>query len=173
MNEFTELAIPAVSIISLALSIISIYLAHIRGPKISLVIPKKPYPITNTRDDKSTFHHVITVTFLIANTGIRSGILNQLDISSKDRIFSSASINPLIIKELPKILQPGEGLNLTYDIVFKLNSEIEWREYLAKRKNFEIEVIYSHTTTFNPRKTSKQKIIFDIDYIKNIYTLSQ
>lgn len=162
-----------ISIASLILSILSIYLAHIRGPQITLVIPKKLHPITNTRNEKSTFHHVIVVKFLIANTGIRSGILNSIELSSKEKIFSSTYIDPNIINELPKILQPGEGFNLSYDIVLRLDDEIEWMGYLATHKSFEIEIIYSHTTTFNPRKISKQKIILDISHIKSIYSLSQ
>ncbi len=97
------------SFVSLAISLITLYLAHLRGPDIKLTIQGKIFPCKgfsyNGLDDSFT----IDTRFLVANTGNRSGILFDFRLDPANDSVRSYRLDPRPENELPLPLLAGEG----------------------------------------------------------------
>ena len=168
MKIVVDWTVPIMALLSLFISVLTLYLAHLRGPVISLVIPGEPYPIAKTRDEPN-FHHKVTINVLIANTGNRPGFLYHLNISSADKIYSSTHFDPPVSETLPTTLVSGAWYKVRCTMVFRLSSEEEWREFLTMHEMTRIFVMYSCSTTFRSRVTKKRLIEIDLAHIARFY----
>ncbi len=147
--------------ISVIVSFITLYLAHIRGPKFVFVIPNSPYPVTGYHSDQNTLEFEL----LIVNTGIRSGILYEIRILP-DKIFvqpqsSSTEFGSNQEKWLPKVLTPGQEWKGKAQVTLGLNS-IESQKYLASNDTVKLTISYSHDTTFGRLSTNRRSINLDV-----------
>lgn len=158
-----------IALCSLLLSILTLYLAHLRGPKISLIVPRNSYTPIGATNVQPEFQHKLTIKILIANTGIRSGILYNVEVSSKEKVVSFLNLmhSP---NSLPTVLQPGEGWNSNIDIVLILSDPNKWKEYVLAHQFVKIKIKYEHNSFFGFYTYGKKTINLDITHLKNYYT---
>jgi len=116
--------VSVLAIISLVVSIITLYLAHLRGPNIFIPSKSKslsPFSIKLNNFDLNHFVEVnASCRILFINNGIRPGILYSVEMKPM-HLFNCYNIQPDILTALPVCIQPGES----FEFIFKFNLTID------------------------------------------------
>lgn len=156
-----------ISVIAIIISLVTLYVAHLRGPNIRLAdsgdkfIPAEQYIESQGRSA------IIDLNLLFMNMGIRSGILFDFDISKSDYLsyHKSEYSEPDVV--LPAVIGPGEGLRVLPRVTLQLPSDTSWEDFLRTKKYINVEVIYKPSTSYPWRRSKKHKIEVDIYRIRS------
>jgi len=162
--------ISVLALLSLVISITTLYLAHLRGPNISLATPgKEVYPchgLTTTtlqpiNKEEQHGHFVLESRLLVANTGLRPGILFGFRLDPADNAVVTYELDPRPETMLPMILPPGEGWQTLASIQITSKSE-PWKNYLESKKTVSMQAVYWVSTTFRHKKKETTKLNIDL-----------
>ncbi|MCZ7553353.1 MAG: hypothetical protein M5U05_12340 [Anaerolineales bacterium] len=151
--------------LSFMVSLFTLYLAHLRGPNIKFVIPTSQYHVEGVSGEGG--QHNLHIKLLIANLGIRAGVLYEVDFSSRDHAFHSVELEIRQGGPLPKVLSPGDGWHGGAIVIFMLNSIDEWHDYINQQDKATITIKYAHSSTFRSRVVSQNNINIDLSYIRD------
>lgn len=161
--------ISVLALLSLVISVTTLYLAHLRGPNISLAAPGKIYPchgLTTTalqpisKEDQHG-HFVLVSRLLIANTGLRPGILFGFRLDPADNAIVTYELDPRPEVMLPMILPPGEGWQTLGSIQITSKSQ-PWKNYLESKKTITMQAVYCVSTTFWHKKEKTVELNIDL-----------
>ncbi len=104
------------ALLSIIISIVTLYVAHIRGPQTKLIMSGKYINTLILRRNSDSIS--IETRLVIANVGIRSGILYDFSLLPEHENNPRITINPPTDSELPRPIQPGESYNPKITIEF-------------------------------------------------------
>jgi len=153
------------AVISICVSIITLYIAHIRGPQIKLNYEGKTAKIIESRRSPDLI--TLTIRLIISNIGTRTGILYNFSLIPKHKSNPRIEISPPTDTELPKPIQPGEYYEPKIIIEFPkepLRKSIETNHTLV------IEAKYSSSGSFQKYVNNSDTIEVDL---KNYIGLAQ
>jgi hypothetical protein len=150
---------------SLLLSVITLYLAHLRGPNINIAVPDHIYPIhglitqTMRNPPKADIagHYVIVSNLLIANTGISSGILYSFRIDPDDKAVFYYELDPNPDRELPITIPPGEGWQTRLSVQIS-SGQKSWLEFVEGKKTINMKVEYLVSASFGRKRQKKAEL---------------
>jgi hypothetical protein len=104
------------AIISIIISIVTLYVAHIRGPQTKLIMNGKYVNTILLRRNSDSI--CIETHLVISNVGIRSGILYNFSLLPEHENNPRITIDPPTGTQLPRPIQPGESYNPKITIEF-------------------------------------------------------
>lgn len=135
------------SIISVVASVITIYLAHLRGPNVRIAVPGDYFPLRGLAFDPNTRRAMADVSVLVANEGIRPGILFSLHLDPVDEEIRSFKPQEGSLENLPTILLAGDGLKTGFSAGIA-PTDGSWEEFLGSKKTVRVKATYRCTASF-------------------------
>jgi len=164
INIFKTIVVWVVPISALLISVITLYLAYLRGPNIYLAIPKKKYPcfkvIPNYLIDHSYFYGLKT-RLLIVNLGLRPGILFDFNLHHSDEI-GSFEMEPSPEEFLPISISPGEGIPIVLEIYINMDANY-LQDKTLKKEVVIIQAKYFVSASFGRMLRKKAKVNIDLE----------
>jgi hypothetical protein len=138
-----------IAIISLVLSVLTLYFAHLRGPNISVAIPNDVYSLHGLHTQtlrpvpkrNNGGHYVILSNLLVANTGISSGVLYSFRVDPNDSAVFHYELHPHPDRELPTTIPPGESWKTTLSIQIS-SGQKSWMEFAESKQTINMKVSY-------------------------------
>jgi hypothetical protein len=152
-----------ISAIAIIVSLITLYVAHLRGPNIQLADPGDTYPISDF--SLGTKAGRLDLNFLIVNAGIRSGILFSLSIPTSNFIYDFYYKDNFDSK-LPMIIPSGQGKNIKIAIAIAKAPDKTWIDILNDYDYLPLEVNYKSSTSFPWNRNNNEKFKIDISNLK-------
>jgi hypothetical protein len=160
-----DLTVSILALISLVLSVLTFYVAHVRGPVVELAEHISPYPYHHMIWDGSSDRYTLVSKVVFASTGNRPGILYSVGVDSKDQYIVAVRSDPNPAESLPIALPPGEDWRATVDTYVAAPSG-DWNRFLGDSQTVSIMVKYRVSAAFG-RKIDKARILrFDTTEIK-------
>jgi hypothetical protein len=161
--------VPFVAGLSLFVSLLTLYLAHLRGPNINLAVPGKVYPchkvypgtllITSRLDEINCF--VVVSNLLVANTGLRPGVLFSFQVDQEDSAVVHHEFEPSPDRLLPLTLSPGEGFRTRLSLQTTSESE-QWRDFLKRKRAISVRITYRVSTSLGRNKSKTEELRIDL-----------
>lgn len=131
VKDWAPIIISAAAIIIL---LVTLYVAHLRGPNIRLADSRDKFIPTEQYIESMGRSAIIDLNLLFMNMGIRSGILFDFDISGSDYLsyHQNEYSQPDVV--LPKVIGPGEGLRVLPRVTLRLPPNKSWEDFLGTQK---------------------------------------
>ena len=155
-----------ISAIAIIISIITLYVAHLRGPNIQLADPGDLYSPVKSYFGNEQNIAILVINLLFVNSGNRSGILYKYDIPKGDLLVNISHVDPIPKKLLPLVITAGEGFPMPPYLRLAKPGDKEWENVLVNREHIEIEVVYKTSTGFLGNRTKMKKVRIDIHDLK-------
>lgn len=155
------------STFALIISLITLYIAHLRGPNIQVadsggwVVPS----YSSFGPDKN--EGSIDINLLFVNSGNRSGILYDINITFANIIYQIVYKTPLK-RILPIVISPGQGEQFKPTLMTAKPPEKTWVDTLKDQEYLEIELTFKTSTSFPWNKIKKKFLKIDIQGLKKI-----
>lgn len=148
------------------MSVSTLYVAHLRGPKIEFIIPANPYPIRGHSGDDSGISTFIEP--LLVNTGNRPGILYGIQLTPDKNLPLTVEYINIPDMSLPRLLLPGDEWRGKIYINLFYQSGPEKLKYLKSHPTVRLTLAYDHSATFPTRQTTSQKIQIRVEDFRKI-----
>jgi hypothetical protein len=138
-----------IAVISLVLTVLTLYFAHLRGPSISVAIPNDVYPLHGLHTQtlrpvpkkSSGGHYVILSNLRVANTGISSGVLYSFRVDPNDSAVFHYELHPHPDRELPTTIPPGESWKTTLSVQIS-SGQRSGVEFAESKQTINMKVSY-------------------------------
>ena len=158
---------------SLVVSFLTLYLAHLRGPDINLAVPGKLYychglksgSIKPDISGNHWSHFVLESNLLIANTGLRPGVVFSFRVDPADSVIVDYGLDPEPETIYPVALLPGESLAMKLSVQIRPKPET-WPVYLARERSVQLRAVYLVSTSFGRTKEKIVKLPIDLAPLK-------
>jgi len=160
----------AIALVSLVVSVVTLYVAHLRGPNINLAMPgKKTYPCQGLRhgslhtaaDESQARGDILDANLLVANAGNRAGILFSFRLDPRDSRVTDYICAPLPEWELPRVLPPGEGWRTRVSVQIPDNADL-YRDDLRSPKALQMDVVYRVSASLGRTREKTTKVYIDL-----------
>jgi hypothetical protein len=155
-----------ISAVAAIISLVTLYIAHLRGPNIQLadigeiISPVYQYIDLNLRTA------TILVNILFVNGGNRSGILYDYQITGADFLSQVQYDDPQPETILPTVISAGNGLRFKPKIKVLLQRGEDWFGNLKNIDFITVEITYKTSTSFPWNRMKKHKIKVGIEGLK-------
>ena len=153
--------IPVVAFVSLTISLMTLYLAHLRGPSVSLATSGKVYPCHGFSYDPARNSFTVSSRLLVANTGNRSGVLFSFRLDPANEHVLSYHLDPQPEKALPLPLPPGDGWTTCVRIEFRPKAG-PWEGFLARIDTLQMQAVFSASASFGRVQHKRIKLKIDL-----------
>ena len=154
----------ALALISLVVSIVTLYVAHLRGAAIALARQSPSYHIHGVIRDVGPGIAKVVTKLLLANTGNRAGILFSVEANASDPIIVNVRLDPDPATALPKVLASGEAFSATLDIHIRVNQD-SLDHIAALHDRAPLQVTYKATSGLRQR-TRTETIELNLDPLR-------
>jgi hypothetical protein len=155
-----------ISTAAIIISLVTLYVTHLRGPNIQLADPGDLYSPAKSYLGNEQNIAFLVINLLFVNSGNRSGILYKYDIPKGDLLVDISHEDPTPKKLLPLVITAGEGITITPYLRLAKPGDKEWENVLVNREHVKIEFVYKTSTGFPWNKTKKKKMEIDIHDLK-------
>jgi hypothetical protein len=151
--------------IALVVSIITLYLAHLRGPSIKLARPGGLFDLKGIEwlDGHSTVG--LDVRLLVANVGNRPGVLFWVKVAVHDQAIREHPTTPRSEDELPRLLLAGEGWTTDVRLVVHPRDG-SWNAFFQEHDTLDFDVIFLASASLVGVKQPSEKVRVRLDALK-------
>jgi hypothetical protein len=149
-----------VSFLALVVSGISLWVAHLRGPNIEIARPGRTWPPKGEEFGLDAENYALEVRILVANTGVKPGVLFGLQLEAMDGSIKGHPLAPPPEDSLPMVLEAGKGWTTVAKITVGRGAET-WKEYTEKRKAIRMKISYLASCWTGGNKS--KSTIMDVD----------
>lgn len=155
-----------ISAVAVVISLVTLYIAHLRGPNIQLADPGDLYSPARSYFGSEVNIAYLVINLLFVNSGNRSGILYEYGIPKGDLLVNISHEDPTPKERLPLVITAGEGIPITPYIRLAKPGDKKWDSVLRDREHITIEVVYKTSTGFPWNKTKNRELKIDIHELK-------
>jgi hypothetical protein len=153
----------AIALIAVIVSLVTLYIAHLRGPNIRLADPGDLISPERSTYERNENIATLAINLLVINLGNRSGIVHKLEILKGD-LFVQA-----IYKEhvnYPFVVHAGQGFHILPVITIAKPADLSWKDTFRNRDYVTIEVTYNVNTGIFWNRSKKSVLKIDIKDLK-------
>jgi hypothetical protein len=161
-----------ISAIAIFVSLVTLYISHLRGPNIKVADPGEWIIPAYTSFGPDNNEGSVDFNLLFVNIGNRSGILFDINIKHTDIIYQIGYKIPLS-NILPIIILPGQGEGFKPILMTAKPSEKTWTDTLKGKEYLEIELVYKTSTSFPWNKDRRKNLRIDIRDLKEFVKQSK
>lgn len=163
MLDWAPIILSAIAII---ISLVTLYIAHLRGPSIKLAESGGLYSPVKSYYGSQENTAVLVINLLFVNSGNRSGILFEYGIPKGDLFVNATHEDPAPKKLLPVVITAGQGFQITPYIQIAKPGDESWENVLSNREFVTFAVNYRVSTGFFWNRDKKRELRVNIHELK-------
>lgn len=162
-----DLPLIILSSIAVGISVVTLVVTHLRGPDIKVVTAHSLYPIRGLMYDNSAKLAFFEVNLLVANLGVRPGVLFQLMVDAVNHEITAILQGPAT-ESLPIVIQAGDGWQTILRLALSPAPET-WTNFLAAHEYVTLSARWKATASFGRERNETKEIRIDLSPIKASY----
>ena len=154
-----------ISAAALCISLLALYLTHLRGSNMTLAEPGKLFQISGLEYMRYINGFKIVINLLIVNIGNRPGILFDFHLDPADASIVEFTYSPNPWEVMPILLSPGGHWKVKISIVVK-NDDKPWKSFAESKTTLDMIAFYKANSSFGWVKQRRKKVKIDLRSLK-------